>query len=254
MFGATYIWRLILVAACWAAAIASAQVAAQERSAPVRPRIGRSSDESNVRPANFEARVPVADEARGDDPSKALPQTSHSSTGVTLSPRRTEPALPLARPGSKSANRAPGGISAFATTLASLMLVLALFMGAAWVLRRGLPKGASALPSEVVEVLGRSPLPGKQQMHLIRCGNKLLLVWSTVHGVQTLTEITDPVEVDRLSSACREAQPGSASSAFRQVFQQLSKEPVQGFLEPGVTRPVAAGRGMSASHREDDHA
>ena len=66
-------------------------------------------------------------------------------------------------------------------------------------------KSATLLPTEVVEVLGRAPLAGRQQMHLLRCGNKLLLVSVTPTGAETLTEVTDPVEVDRLSGLCRQA-------------------------------------------------
>ncbi len=101
-----------------------------------------------------------------------------------------------------------------------LAIVLGLFLAAAWVLRRAAPKSATLLPGEVVEVLGRAPLAGRQQMHLLRCGNKLLLVSVTPTGAETLTEVTDPVEVDRLSGLCRQAHPQSATATFRQVFQQ----------------------------------
>jgi hypothetical protein len=58
-------------------------------------------------------------------------------------------------------------------------------------------------------------------MHLLRCGNKLLLVSVTPAGAETLTEVTDPLEVDRLAGLCRQAHAQSATVAFRQVFQQL---------------------------------
>lgn len=154
-----------------------------------------------------------------------------SSDAIPLSSPKGEPPLTLARPGGKKAGRSSGGLPALGTALGSLAAVLALFFAAAWALRRGMPRGTGALPADVVEILGRAPLPGRQQMHLIRCGNKLLLVWANPHGVETLTEITDPVEVDRLTAACRQPQPHGASTAFQQVFQQISREPVQGLLE-----------------------
>ena len=81
------------------------------------------------------------------------------------------------------------------------------------------------MPGEVVEVLGRAPLANRQQIHLLRCGNKLLLVSVTPTGAETLTEITDPMEVDRLAGLCQQAQPGSATAAFRKVLQQFGHEP-----------------------------
>jgi len=98
-------------------------------------------------------------------------------------------------------------------------------------LRRSMPAGPRMLPSEVVEVLGRVALAGRQHAHLVRCGNKLLLLSVAPAGVETLTEITDPLEVDRLAGLCQQSHPHSASTAFRQVFQQFSQKPAKGFLE-----------------------
>ena len=58
-------------------------------------------------------------------------------------------------------------------------------------------------------------------MHLLRCGNKLLLVSVTPVGAETLTEVTDPIEVDRLAGLCRQAHPQSATATFRQVLNQF---------------------------------
>jgi flagellar biogenesis protein FliO len=115
--------------------------------------------------------------------------------------------------------------------LAALGLVLGLFLATIWLLRRSLPAGARMLPSEVVEVLGRAPLGGRQHAQLVRCGNKLLLLSVAPAGVETLTEITDPLEVDRLAGLCQQSHPQSASTAFRQVFQQFGQKPAKGFLE-----------------------
>jgi flagellar protein FliO/FliZ len=119
-------------------------------------------------------------------------------------------------------NLKPG--SGLAAGRASLAIVLGLFLAAAWAVRRGLPMGSARLPTEAVEVLGRTPLAGRQFAHLIRCGNKLLLVHLAPGCAETLTEITDPVEVDRLAGLCRQAHPQSSTSSFRQVFQQWGKK------------------------------
>jgi flagellar biogenesis protein FliO len=137
---------------------------------------------------------------------------------IPLAPqqKQNEAALALAPRGQASAGESLNGDSgALLTTLGSLALVLCLFFAAAYVLRRGTPHAISGLPGEVVEILGRAPLPGRHQMHLVRCGHKLLLVAISATGADTLTEITDPAEVDRLCGLCRQNHPHSATTTFR---------------------------------------
>jgi flagellar biogenesis protein FliO len=126
--------------------------------------------------------------------------------------------------GDNAVARAFQPASGLATGMASLAVVLGLFLAAAWAVRRGMPAAPTKLPSEVVEVLGRTPLAGRQFAHLVRCGNKLLLVHLAPGCAETLTEVTDPVEVDRLAGLCRQAHPQSATTSFRQVFQQWGKK------------------------------
>ncbi len=138
-------------------------------------------------------------------------------------------ALPIAEPKAhNSGNRADqgkklDGLSSAATVFGSLALVLAVFFALIWVLRRAAPPGAALLPTEAFEVLGRAPLANRQQAHLLRCGNKLLLIASSAAGAEPLTEITDPAEVDRLTGLCRQARPGIATSALGRLLGQKGK-------------------------------
>ena len=131
-------------------------------------------------------------------------------------------------------------LSAMITVGGSLAIVLGLFFVVAWAMRKTAPRGSLLLPKEVFEILGRAPLGARQQVQLLRCGNKLLLVSITPDGAETLTEVTDPLEVDRIAGICQQAHPKSATTAFRQVFQQLapkSGEPSElDNLEPAGTR------------------
>ncbi|MBN2292620.1 MAG: flagellar biosynthetic protein FliO, partial [Pirellulales bacterium] len=119
---------------------------------------------------------------------------------------------------------APGGMSSLVTIVGSLALVIGLFLIVAFLMRRNTPTANMPLPDEVIEILGRAPLANRQQVHLVRCGNKLLLVCVTPNGTETLTEITDPAEVDRLAALCRRNNNSSSTANFRQVFEQLSWE------------------------------
>jgi len=134
--------------------------------------------------------------------------------------------LPLAAPDAGESGKGKlATTSSLVSMLGSLALVLGLFFLAAWAMKRNLPKGSTLLPREAVEVLGRAPLASRQFVHLVRCGNKILLVCVTPTGAETLTEITDPIEVDRLAGLCLQSHPNSSTSAFRQVFEQFGTRP-----------------------------
>lgn len=162
-------------------------------------------------------------------------KTNHDARSEPKPPARTPDGSQSARPlpprnatretsDDKPLKRELKPAASMATGMASLGIVLGLFLVAAWAVRRGMPTASSKLPNEVVEVLGRTPLAGRQFAHLIRCGNKILLVYLAPGCAETLTEITDPVEVDRLAGLCRQAHPQSSTASFRQVFQQFSRE------------------------------
>lgn len=118
----------------------------------------------------------------------------------------------------------------------ALAIVVGLFLMLAWLLRRGARNNASTLPADVVCVLGRVPLATRQFADLLHVGNKLVLVSSSPAGPATLTEVTDPTEVDRLVGLCRQADPHSTTKSFEQVFRQLARDPAPaGFLGAEVT-------------------
>lgn len=119
------------------------------------------------------------------------------------------------------------------TILSALTIVIGVFLLFTWVLRRGnrAMAGRGQLPADVVSVLGRVPLAARQFGELLRVGNKLVLVSLTPTGAETLTEVTDPAEVDRLVGLCQQNAPFSTTKAFEQVFQQMSTESAHpGFL------------------------
>ena len=81
--------------------------------------------------------------------------------------------------------------------------------------------------SDVIEVLGRTPLASRHHLQLIRLGRRLLLVSVTADHAETLTEITDVDEVNHVTSLCRRQQPGSITDSFRQVLHQLDHKTPQ---------------------------
>ena len=79
----------------------------------------------------------------------------------------------------------------------------------------GASAGARHLPADVVSVLGRVPLAARQFAELLRVGNKLVLVSLTPTGAETLTEVTDPAEVDRLVGLCQQARSAQHDEGVR---------------------------------------
>jgi flagellar biosynthetic protein FliO len=136
-------------------------------------------------------------------------------------------ALPLAPPKSKrgandSSHRPPTAGRAVTTVTTSLAVVLGVFALLAWLARKANAKGRAMLPGNVLETLGRARLNARQEMHLVRVGNKLILLAVTPTSAETLTEITDPAEIDRLAGICRQDQADSITASFREVLSQYA--------------------------------
>jgi flagellar biogenesis protein FliO len=176
--------------------------------------------------AQFQTNLPAQLPASALPPPTAPAQDRPASH---LLPARKSEANTL-RPGARETTTSgrPAGLGSLLTMGASLVLVLGLFLIVAWLLRRVTPSQVAVLPQEVFEILGRAPLASRHQVHMVRCGRKLLLLSVSPAGIETLAEINDPVEVDRLAGLCVQAQPGSASMAFRQVFQQFTSASERG--------------------------
>jgi flagellar biogenesis protein FliO len=165
-------------------------------------------------------------------------------------------AIPLSPPG-RSPQRASGeprppgklDVSTAFTVGGSLAVVLGLFLVVAWVLRRTTPGTCPTLSREVFEVLGRAPLAARQQAHLVRLGTKLVLLSVSPAGVETLSEVTEPDEVNRLAGLCQRARPDSATAAFRQIFQRFNKDHRgDGPIEPSSIGPFQGiGGGLEGS-------
>jgi flagellar biogenesis protein FliO len=136
------------------------------------------------------------------------------------------------------------------TMLSALAIVIGTFLLFMWALkrgRRGMP-GRGVLPADVVSILGRVPMAARQFATLLRVGNKLVLISLTPTGAETLTEVTDPAEVDRLVGLCQQNNSYSTTKAFEQVFQQMSAETAPiGFL--GNESPMTSMASPAGAYR-----
>jgi len=218
-------------------------------SAPAWPRQNTAARyDPSVQPAAYE-------QAAAGNSGNGEPDAARAAAPgpVPITPRSEPPSLPLKPPdGASSSETGSSATASVVTMVASLGLVLGIFLLTAWGIRRAAPQAIQSLPKEAFEVLGRAPLAGRQHAHLLRLGNKLVLVSLTPAGAETLAEIIDPVEVDRVAGLCRENQSGSASAAFRQVLGQFATGRTTPEENQGLTRPTSAVLGTAARYRTEE--
>ncbi len=159
---------------------------------PLETTRGTRSRRESVETNSF---VAEADKVTTSDTS-SVPLTKSSS------PRRTI----AARTGDATTDARPPTSSGWGTTVWSLILVGGLItVGARWLKSRG-SASDRGLPGEVFDVLGRRTVDQRTSIVLARCGARLLVLSSSPSGLRTLTEITDPVEVDCLAGLCQAMQ------------------------------------------------
>ena len=192
---------------------------------------------------------PLISYRSADAAEAATPDASHEPLTITVDeavvpaahaasemaePRRLAPAEAADKSlALRSAKGLPASLPArkmLLTSGAGLAIVVGLVLACAWLVRRGTPRSSETLPPEAFAVLGKAPLFGQTVGHLIRLGNKLVLVAATADGIQPLVEVTDQEEVNRLAGLCLARQPHSSAAEFQEVLRSLAQEPAKGFL------------------------
>lgn len=179
---------------------------------------------SEVQPASWKSESPPT--------TLPSPGKSKSRAPLELKPSSKDNALSLDKP------RSSWG--AALSMFFSLAVVLSFFLLVAWFVKKSQPSSFLKLPGDVVQVMGRTPMAPRQQMYVVRFGSKLLLISHQPGQTQTLGEITDADEVQRLAGLCEANHPGSISSSFREVLKQVSSG--KSVPEPKSTLRLSRGR------------
>lgn len=166
--------------------------------------------------------------------------TSHVDAELAEPPvdrRRLAPLSPTDRLSRTTAENKPSKlpfdiphVDSLGTAGAGLVLVVGLFLLCVSLVRRGGHNPTAPLPHDAVSVLGRIPLTPKVYAQLIHVGNKLVLVAISGDRIDTITEIAEPAEVERLLVQCVKSSKQSSSAEFQKLLAQMAKEPARGFL------------------------
>ncbi len=88
-----------------------------------------------------------------------------------------------------------GSESEFAAGAAVILAAIAVL---GFVFRRS----GARQPAAVFQPLGQFTLLDRETAYLVRFGNKLLALAQTAHGLEKITEISDPAEVSRITRMC----------------------------------------------------
>ena len=184
-----------------------------------------------VTPATLKTELPVEEEdvkhETPEPPKPFIVQPAAAEVPFADAPLPLAPRTKQVRHEADEAEPA-NAVGALGGVAGSLAVVLGLFFAIVWFSKRYLPQASSPLPKEAVEMLGWAPLGGRQQMQLVRIGNKLVLIAVSNGVAEPLTEVTDLLEVERLTALCRRTKPGSSSESFRQVMAEFEREPAPG--------------------------
>lgn len=151
-----------------------------------------------------------------DGPVRA--EANETAGGIRLPPRSRGH-----ESGTVSFRKSSSSGSLWTTTLSLAAIVGSVTLVGYWLKPYlGLPR---SLPIEAMELLGRRMIEQKVAIHLVRCGERVLVLGVSPEGARTLAEITDPGEVQRMVDACQ--QPRDTKSVT--VNSQGTTNPDQVF-------------------------
>ena len=157
----------------------------------------------------------------GNVPDPLLPKVER--TPVPITPPTSARPTNFAKPADDRNGVATVSRSGWGSTLWPLVIVIALIgFGARW-LKLHSPATARGLPSDAFDVLGRKAIDQRTSVVIARCGSRILVLSLSPQGLQTLAEITDPVEIDCLAGLCRTTQRDQGLS---ETFRAMLHKPV----------------------------
>ena len=127
----------------------------------------------------------------------------HTDAGVPRTPiQRTNSAGPGATPA--RTNSSPWG---------TLVILGGIVVGIALVgrwLKRAAPQRFGGTSSQAIDLLGSRAVTPQAAIHVVRVGERLLILGSGGDGLRTLAEVTDPAEASHLMHLCRAESDGRA--------------------------------------------
>lgn len=108
------------------------------------------------------------------------------------------------------------------TTFGALCIVLGLFMGFLWLMKRNGAMQSNPEHAPLVEVLGSYRIGPRNDVSVVRFGSKLLALSVSGNGTETLAELDDPQEVAYLTDLCGTTNSATVPWRLRQAIDNLA--------------------------------
>lgn len=145
------------------------------------------------------------------------------AAGLTRRSQAESPApLALARPGEGNGSGGLHSSGSWWGLLGALSLSAALLLAVVWGMQKIAPGAQATLPEGVVEVFGRASLGPRRFGQVVRFGDKVLLLNVTPAGCETLAEVDDPREVERIAALCERRRPSSSTQTFAAALKEAA--------------------------------
>jgi flagellar biogenesis protein FliO len=194
----------------------------------------------------------AADPVRPRGPAPAQPATPANPRSE---PRKLERPNAVATTPSAASKKPRSATGNWTNVFGGLVIVVALILGGAMALRKHVPLASRPLPAEVVQVLGRRSIDGRHSIQLVRCGTRILILANSAqHGLQMLSEVTDPVEVDLLAGMCKQTETNSVTQNFAQfLWKQDDAASLRQPRAPHVEREYELDQQMASGVGGIDH-
>jgi flagellar protein FliO/FliZ len=182
-------------------------------------------------------------------PEASMPVTS---TGATPSNAEAEDRpISIHRDGVEGSPIGKGGNGgnawALGRTLGALAIVVGLIFLASWLLRRVGGRQTRG-DQDVMQILARKSISARQQLLLVRLGQRLVLVGSSSGALSMLSEITDQAEVESMLESVQAGQGGFAGLLKGKIAKR-------GTPVGAVSSSVSSGRVQGEeTHGRDAHA
>lgn len=146
----------------------------------------------------------------------AFPSVADEDWGILG--KRAAPAAPAGSPAPET-----GAGTLLVKGVFALVLVLGLLLGGVALLKKIAPGMGAGASGRGMEILGRTPIGPKHAAVLLRVGGRVLVLGVSGDRMQTLAELKDPEEVERLVSP---PAPGGAQPGFHGLMTGKVKQEI----------------------------
>ncbi|HBN76118.1 MAG TPA: hypothetical protein DD473_09925 [Planctomycetaceae bacterium] len=197
---------------------------------PQQPRAVRNYSPTINLPESFQSQLPPK-QSQSVEPKSEIPhqsasansessETSPGDSGVDPIPlKKATGRFALNEDGTKASLSGQSSVSKIMTPVLALAGVISIIFFISRIVKKQVPFASQNLSAEVLDILGRKVVDQRHSIVFVKAGQRILVLGSSLDSLNTLAEITDPVEVDQIRGLCKTAAPQSdMTSSFKMLL------------------------------------